>query len=193
MMLYRFLRVFVKVFIRPLFRLELRGTENLPEDNGFIICANHWSNWDPVFIAIMMTWPIRFMGKKELFTNPLLGGFLRKLGVFPINREGRDLKSMKYAIGLVNDNQTLGIFPEGTRVDEISRSNLKEGVSYIALKAKCDLVPIEIISSYKPFQKTIIKINKPIKIDQYLSLKSKEAMKDITDEIYKGIYQSRLS
>lgn len=193
MMLYRFLRVFVKVFIRPLFRLELRGTENLPEDNGFILCANHWSNWDPVFIAIMMTWPIRFMGKKELFTNPLLGVFLRKLGVFPINREGRDLKSMKYAIGLVNDNQTLGIFPEGTRVDEISRSNLKEGVSYIALKAKCDLVPIEIISSYKPFQKTIIKINKPIKIDQYLSLKSKEAMKDITDEIYKGIYQSRLS
>lgn len=193
MMLYRFLRVFVKVFIRPLFRLELRGTENLPEDNGFILCANHWSNWDPVFIAIMMTWPIRFMGKKELFTNPLLGGFLRKLGVFPINREGRDLKSMKYAIGLVNDNQTLGIFPEGTRVDEISCSNLKEGVSYIALKAKCDLVPIEIISSYKPFQKTIIKINKPIKIDQYLSLKSKEAMKDITDEIYKGIYQSRLS
>lgn len=192
-MLYRFLRVFVKVFIRPLFRLELRGTENLPEDNGFILCANHWSNWDPVFIAIMMTWPIRFMGKKELFTNPLLGGFLRKLGVFPINREGRDLKSMKYAIGLVNDNQTLGIFPEGTRVDEISRSNLKEGVSYIALKAKCDLLPIEIISSYKPFQKTIIKINKPIKIDQYLSLKSKEAMKDITDEIYKGIYQSRLS
>ncbi|BFL72582.1 lysophospholipid acyltransferase family protein [Anaerococcus nagyae] len=191
--MYRFLRVFVKVFIRPLFRLELRGTENLPEDNGFILCANHWSNWDPVFIAIMMTWPIRFMGKKELFTNPLLGGFLRKLGVFPINREGRDLKSMKYAIGLVNDNQTLGIFPEGTRVDEISRSNLKEGVSYIALKAKCDLVPIEIISSYKPFQKTIIKINKPIKIDQYLSLKSKEAMKDITDEIYKGIYQSRLS
>lgn len=193
MMLYRFLRVFVKVFIRPLFRLELRGAENLPEDNGFILCANHWSNWDPVFIAIMMTWPIRFMGKKELFTNPLLGGFLRKLGVFPINREGRDLKSMKYAIGLINDNQTLGIFPEGTRVDEISRSNLKEGVSYIALKAKCDLVPIEIISSYKPFQKTIIKINKPIKIDQYLSLKSKEAMKDITDEIYKGIYQSRLS
>ena len=193
MMLYRFLRVFVKVFIRPLFRLELRGTENLPEDNGFILCANHWSNWDPVFIAIMMTWPIRFMGKKELFTNPLLGGFLRKLGVFPINREGRDLKSMKYAIGLVNDNQTLGIFPEGTRVDEISRSNLKEGVSYIALKAKCDLVPIEIISSYNPFQKTIIKINKPIKIDQYLSLKSKEAMKEITDEIYKGIYQSRLS
>lgn len=62
---------------------------------------------------------------------------------------------MKYAIGLVNDNQTLGIFPEGTRVDEISRSNLKEGVSYIALKAKCDLVPIEIISSYKPFQKQL--------------------------------------
>ena len=193
MMFYRFLRVFGKIFIRPIFGLELRGKENLPDDNGFILCANHWSNWDPVFIAIMISWPIRFMGKKELFKNPILGAFLRKLGVFPINREGRDLKSLKYAIGLVNDDKTVAIFPEGTRVDGISRSNLKEGVSYIALKAKCDLVPIEIISSYKPFQKTIIKINKPIEIDKYLSLKSREAMKDITDEIYKGIYKSRLS
>jgi len=193
MMFYRFLRVFGKIFIRPIFGLELRGKENLPNDNGFILCANHWSNWDPVFIAIMISWPIRFMGKKELFKNPILGAFLRKLGVFPINREGRDLKSLKYAIGLVNDDKTVAIFPEGTRVDGISRSNLKEGVSYIALKAKCDLVPVEIISSYKPFQKTIIKINKPIEIDKYLSLKSREAMKDITDEIYKGIYKSRLS
>jgi possible 1-acylglycerol-3-phosphate O-acyltransferase len=193
MMFYRFLRVFGKIFIRPIFGLELRGKENLPDDNGFILCANHWSNWDPVFIAIMISWPIRFMGKKELFKNPILGAFLRKLGVFPINREGRDLKSLKYAIGLVNDDKTVAIFPEGTRVDGISRSNLKEGVSYIALKAKCDLVPVEIISSYKPFQKTIIKINKPIEIDKYLSLKSREAMKDITDEIYKGIYKSRLS
>jgi possible 1-acylglycerol-3-phosphate O-acyltransferase len=192
-MFYRFLRVFGKIFIRPIFGLELRGKENLPDDNGFILCANHWSNWDPVFIAIMISWPIRFMGKKELFKNPILGAFLRKLGVFPINREGRDLKSLKYAIGLVNDDKTVAIFPEGTRVDGISRSNLKEGVSYIALKAKCDLVPVEIISSYKPFQKTIIKINKPIEIDKYLSLKSREAMKDITDEIYKGIYKSRLS
>lgn len=193
MMFYKFLRVFGKIFIRPIFGLELRGKENLPDDNGFILCANHWSNWDPVFIAIMISWPIRFMGKKELFKNPILGAFLRKLGVFPINREGRDLKSLKYAIGLVNDDKTVAIFPEGTRVDGISRSNLKEGVSYIALKAKCDLVPVEIISSYKPFQKTIIKINKPIEIDKYLSLKSREAMKDITDEIYKGIYKSRLS
>lgn len=193
MMFYRFLRVFGKIFIRPIFGLELRGKENLPDDNGFILCANHWSNWDPVFIAIMISWPIRFMGKKELFKNPILGAFLRKLGVFPINREGRDLKSLKYAIGLVNDDKTVAIFPEGTRVDGISRSNLKEGVSYIALKAKCDLVPVEIISSYKPFQKTIIKINNPIEIDKYLSLKSREAMKDITDEIYKGIYKSRLS
>lgn len=193
MMFYRFLRVFGKIFIRPIFGLELRGKENLPDDNGFILCANHWSNWDPVFIAIMISWPIRFMGKKELFKNPILGAFLRKLGVFPINREGRDLKSLKYAIGLVNDDKTVAIFPEGTRVDGISRSNLKEGVSYIALKAKCDLVPVEIISSYKPFQKTIININKPIEIDKYLSLKSREAMKDITDEIYKGIYKSRLS
>lgn len=193
MMFYRFLRVFGKIFIRPIFGLELRGKENLPDDNGFILCANHWSNWDPVFIAIMISWPIRFMGKKELFKNPILGAFLRKLGVFPINREGRDLKSLKYAIGLVNDDKTVAIFPEGTRVDGISRSNLKEGVSYIALKAKCDLVPVEIISSYKPFQKTIIKINKPIEIDKYISLKSREAMKDITDEIYKGIYKSRLS
>ncbi len=193
MMLYRFLRIVAKIFIRPLYRLEVEGYENLPENNGFILCANHWSNWDPIFIAMAMTWPIRFMGKKELFEIPLVRHLVKAIGVFPINREGRDLKAMKYAIGLLNDDQTVGIFPEGKRVSEVSRSNLKEGVAYIALKAKCDLVPVEVISTYKPFSKTIVKINKPIEIDSYLSLKSKEAMVKITDEIYQGIYKSKLN
>ena len=118
MMLYRFIRIVAKIFVRPLFRVEVEGTENLPENNGFILCANHWSNWDPIFIAMMITWPIRFMAKKELFELPVLGYLLKDIGVFPINREGRDLKAMKYAIGLLNDEQTVGIFPEGTRVDE---------------------------------------------------------------------------
>ena len=192
-MLYKFLRGLAKILIKPLYRVELVGKENLPDDKGFILCANHWSGLDPIFLAISIPGQINFMAKKELFDTPLLKGILTKLGVFPINREGRDLKSMKYAIGLLKEDQTLGIFPEGTRVDSISRNNLKEGVAYIGLKAKADLVPVEIISSYKPFRKTIIKVNEPIKIDKYLSLKSKEAMVKISDEIYQGIYKSRLS
>lgn len=192
MILYRILRLIVFIIFRPLFRIRVRGYENLPKEGGYIICANHKSNWDPLFLAISIRRPIKFMAKKELFENGFLKVLLKALGAFPVDREGRDLKSLKNSIKLLKDENILGIFPEGTRTKNIARENMKEGVAYIGLKAKSDIVPIEIISTFKPLRKTYININEVIKIDEYQNLKSKEAMVDITDRIYKGIYKEKL-
>ncbi|MDN8940728.1 lysophospholipid acyltransferase family protein, partial [Staphylococcus aureus] len=79
---------------------------------------------DPVFLAIIFSSKIKFMGKKELFENKFLAVFLRSIGVFPIDREGRDLKSLKNSIKLLKDGKVLGIFPEGTRTHNINRKNV---------------------------------------------------------------------
>ena len=132
------------------------------------------------------------MGKKELFENKFLAVFLRSIGVFPIDREGRDLKSLKNSIKLLKDGKVLGIFPEGTRTHNINRKNVKDGVAYIAIKAKKDILPVEIVSTYKPFRKTYIYINEPIDVNKYLNMKSKEAMVKMSDEIFNGIYKKQL-
>ena len=100
------------------------------------------------------------------------------------------MASLKYSIKLLKEGKTLGIFPEGTRVKSIDRENMKDGVAFIALKAKADVVPVEIISTFKPFRKTFVNIHQPIKVDKFLDMKTRVAMEKMTDEIFDGIYTS---
>lgn len=191
-MAYKIVQSILKIIFKPLFRISVTGKENIPKDNGYIICANHKSNWDPVFLAITFDDEINFMGKKELFDIPVLGAIIRGLGAFPVDREGRDIRSLKDSIKRLKNGRNLGVMPEGTRTKDIDRSNMKEGVAYIALKADADLLPVEIISNFKPFSKSYVYIKEPIKINRYKNLKSKEAMVKITDQIFEEIYAKQL-
>lgn len=192
-MLYKVLRAIANIIFRPLFRVHVEGYENIPLDDGYIICANHKSNWDPIFLAIVFKRPIHFMGKKELFDVPLLGGLLRNVGVFPVDRDSRDLKSLKHSINLIKEGKLIGIMPEGTRTKNIDRSNMKDGVAYVALKSDADILPVEIVSRFIPFTKTYIYINEVIKVENYKNMKSRQAMELMTDDIFKGIYKRQLA
>lgn len=189
-MLYRVLRVILIIFIKPIMRVHVNGLENLPENNDYILCSNHSSNWDPIFLAISLPNQIYFMAKKEILEWPIIGRIIKKIGVFAVDRDGRDMASLKYSIKLLKEGKTLGIFPEGTRVKSIDRENMKDGVAFIALKAKADVVPVEIISTFKPFRKTFVNIHQPIKVDKFLDMKTRVAMEKMTDEIFDGIYTS---
>lgn len=191
MMFYRVVVAILRVLFFPFYRIRVHGKENIPENSDIIACANHWSNLDPFFLAISLPIKFNFMAKKELFEIPIIRNILRKAGVFPIDRHGNDLKALRYAIGLIKDNQTLGIFPEGTRVKEISRDNMHEGVGFIALKAKADILPIEIVTNYKLFSRVDIYVKEPIYIEKFKAMKNKEAMNVISDEVFANIYEER--
>lgn len=191
-MFYRVLVVIVRIFLFPFYRIKVHGKENIPDKTNIIACANHSSNLDPFLLAISLPMKFNFMAKKELFEIPIIRNILKAVGAFPINRQGSDLKALKYAIGLIKDGETLGIFPEGTRVKEISRDNMHEGVGFIALKSKADILPIEIVTSYKIFSRVDIYVKELIDIDKYKGLKNKEAMNIISDEVFGKIYENRI-
>ena len=104
------------LFFRP---VELRGTENL-EDEAAILCANHSSAWDPILLVLAMpqSFNVRIMAKKQLFSIPVVGWFLRNIGVFPVDRGNSDINAVKTAITSLRDGWNLLIFPEGTRVKQ---------------------------------------------------------------------------
>lgn len=192
-MLYNFLKVIVRGIIYPLFRVEIHGKENIPSQGDFVLCGNHWSNWDPVLLAGALDSPIYFMAKKELFTFKPLAKFLSTLHAFPVDREKMDLKSLRHAVSLIDEGKILGIFPEGKRVYSMDRSNMKDGAGYVALKARVDVVPVEIISQYKLFRKTHIYIKKPLMIEDYSKYKRKEGMERLMDDTFKAIYEHRVA
>jgi 1-acyl-sn-glycerol-3-phosphate acyltransferase len=89
------------------------------------------------------------MGKKELFDNKLLGFLFRKLGAFPVDRQGVSMSAIKSSLAVLNNNEVLGIFPEGTRVKQYDESNAKPGIALIANKARANIIPFYIKGPYK--------------------------------------------
>ena len=189
-MFYRLIYSFLRIIATPLFRIRVHGIEKIPENEKFIVCANHKSLLDPVFIALALDRQVHFIAKKELFEVPVLKNILKFLKAIPAQRDGKDLSVLRDSIKLIKSGKILGIFPEGTRVKKIKRENIKDGAGYIALKSKTDILTIEIISSYKPFFKTDLYIKNLVKIEDFKKLKSKEAMEKIMDETYEKMYEN---
>lgn len=189
-MFYRFIYFLIRIIATPLFRIRVHGIENIPKDEKYIICANHKSFLDPIFVALAINRQVHFIAKKELFDIPILKNILKKLNAIPAQRDGKDLSVLRDSIKLIKEGKILGIFPEGTRVKEIKRENIKDGAGYIALKSKTDILTIEIISSYKPFSKTDLYIKNLVEIENFKEYKSKDAMEKIMDETYEKMYEN---
>ena len=187
-MFYRFARFLMKIVFTIKYKLDIHGNTRLPE-TPLVICANHINLWDPILLAIIFDRPIRFMAKKELFENKILGFLLYKFGAFPVDRENVNVKTIKDAIKLVKNNEVLGIFPEGTRVKTVSEENMKTGVAMIASRADADVIPVFIKSDYK-FRSTVdLFIREKIAISNFDDVSKDIKNKEITKAIYKNIYK----
>ncbi len=135
--------------MKGLFRLRVRGKENLPLDQGFVLAANHTSNFDPWALG-MPVWPgrqLRFMAKSELF-NPVIGPIITAGGAFKVHRGEGDIAAMRTAIELVREGEIVVMFPEGTRRRKGLRkkhvARAHTGAARIALGAEAPLVPAAI-------------------------------------------------
>lgn len=139
-------------FLYGLFRLRAAGKENLPREGGFVLAANHNSNFDPWPLG-MPLFPrrfLRFMGKSELFWQPL-GSFLAACGAFPVRRGERDTAAIEAAIQLCREGHIVVMFPEGTRRKKGLRkrhtARSHSGAARIALEAGVPLVPAGIVGT----------------------------------------------
>lgn len=142
---YEKLRPLGTSVVNKLYKIEYVGLENVPKEGGFILAANHMHALDPVFIGLgIQDRQLHFMGKKELFENPIAKHFLTKLNGFPIVRGSADSEALNYAIKVAKEGHILGIFPEGTRSKDYKPARAKSGVGLIAKEAKVGILPVSI-------------------------------------------------
>jgi 1-acyl-sn-glycerol-3-phosphate acyltransferase len=135
--------------LHGLFRLRAEGRENLPTEGGYVLAANHFSNFDPWLLG-MPLWPqryLRFMAKSELFWWPM-SAVIRAGGGFKVRRGERDLEAMETAIQLARDGNVVAMFPHGTRerkgLAKKHRQMAHTGAARIAFEAGVPLVPAAI-------------------------------------------------
>ena len=113
-MIYTILKPILWVLFKLGLRLNVEGTENIPQEGPLVIASNHLSLLDPPVIGVAATRKVHFMAKQELFV-PILGDIYKALGAFPVRRGGADRAAIKHGIDILKDNKVLAIFPEGTR------------------------------------------------------------------------------
>lgn len=165
---YSFARVVCTAFIRIGFHFRVEGLENLPESGGFILCSNHRSYLDPVFLGLKVKRELTFMAKEELFQVKILGPIIKKLGAFPIARGKGDTGAVEFAINTVKEEKVLTLFPEGTRSKNGELLKLKSGVIIIAAQSQGTIVPAAIVFEGKLRfrRKVVVRYGRPISCEE---------------------------
>ena len=181
-----------------LYRLRATGLENVPETGGFVLAANHTSNFDPWALG-MPLFPerrLRFMAKVELF-NPILKPLLLAGGAFPVRRGERDHEAIETAVRLAREGEVIAMFPEGTRQRKGLRKKFEPrahtGSARIALAAGVPLVPAAIkgtdrLARFGPLRVTY---GRPVELDDLRDRPPRDAAQVATERLMAAIADLR--
>ena len=178
-----------------LYRVEIRGVKELPK-NGVLLCPNHATDLDPVLIALCLPidYHMHFMAKAELFENPLIGWLLRTLGAFPVQRDGKDVQSVKTAMQVIHRGENLLIFPEGTTIrggvgyHDGLPAHAHAGIAMIGVRTGATLVPVFCDGQKKLFHKTRIDFGEPYVPSVTGRRGTSEELQAIADEMLRRAY-----
>ena len=164
-----------QVIIFPIYKLIFRGNligrENIPQKSSFILVSNHGSLLDPPLLGHAIGRNISFMAKSELFRIPFLGFIIKSCGAYPVRRGIVDKKTIKIACEKLSNNNSIGIFIDGTRQKDGLVNKPKQGAALLSFKNQKMLLPVAIINSHRLvrlkffipfFTKIVIKVGKPI-------------------------------
>lgn len=186
----KFVKKVCRTFYSIFFSVQIVGEDNFPKDSGFVICANHISQHDPVVLGSCIRTEIYAMAKKEIFKYKLTNWFFNNMNTIPVDRENMDLRAIKAALRILKKNKKgLLIFAEGTRNFNEEPLEAKAGVAMLAIKAKVPIVPVSIDSTYKFFSPINIKIGEPIYFEEYYGQRNRaETYQKISQEIIDDIY-----
>jgi 1-acyl-sn-glycerol-3-phosphate acyltransferase len=176
--------------VRIVFRLRATGVENVPREGGFVLAANHWSNFDPWPLA-MPLFPrrfFRFMAKSELFWFPL-SLVIRAGGGFRVRRGEHDEQAIATAVDLVRAGHAVVMFPEGTRREKGLRkkheARWRSGAARIALQAEAPLVPAGISGTERLARLGPLRVSygPPLDMDDLGELPTAEAARVATERL----------
>ena len=206
----RLLRFLIRVLLKLIARVEIRGKENAPLKGGMILASNHIGILDIIMVYFAIDRTDLFIPVAEKWEKI---GWIRWLGrqlnFLFIDRFNPDLKAMRKMIALMQEGKFLVIAPEGTRSRVGSLIEGKPGVAYLAARSGFPVVPVAItgtedkviLGNLKRLRKSTIILTggEPFIIPPLPNRNRDEALQKYTDEImcriaallperYRGVY-----
>lgn len=174
------------------------GTENLPQEGGYMMYPNHQGKYDVFGIISTHQNPCSVvMDKNKSYT------IFVKEAIDLLNGKRLDKKDVRQALTVINDvaNEVANgkryiLFPEGGY--EFNNRNkvcdFKAGSFKIALKTKAPIIPVALIDSYRVFNsfwwgpvRTQVHYLEPILFEEYGSMKTQEIAALVQERITQKI------
>ena len=195
---YVFIWTLVHILFRVFFHLEIQGYRRVPMKGAVILAANHISLLDPPIVAISTTRQLNFFAKRELFQIPFLGRLITRLQAMPVDRSGADRKALKLVLDLLQREEAILLFPEGTRSRDGHLHKPKSGVGMIALNSRKPIVPVYVEGTAQARktllrqQRAAVKFGKPFHIEKLpLTGDRRTDYKIISEEVMERIRKLR--
>ena len=164
--------------------LKVTGLDNIPEEDGFLMCGNHQGIFDIVAIVDSFERPLAAVLKKELNEIPFLKQIVQCTHSYPMDRDDvrQSMKVIQSVAKELEDGRNIIIFPEGTRSkDGNNMGEFHAGTFKCVMKSKAPIVPFALIDSYKVLDqdgcdplKVQLHYLEPIYYEEYKDLKSNE-------------------
>lgn len=127
-------------------KIELRGGEDLSQEESFVFVSNHRSYLDTATLFFHTGHKMGLVAKKELLKVPILGQGMHYVKIFAIDRTNpeRARKSMEKARKVMEDGYSFGVFAEGTRAMPGELLPFKKGAFHLAIQTNSRIVPVAI-------------------------------------------------
>ena len=186
----------IRPVARRLWHFDLQGFDRLPESGPAILCPNHISFLDSVFLMLNVSRNISFVGKAEYMDSWKTKYVFPAMGMIPIDRSGGEKSSsaLDAAEEVLRRQELFGIFPEGTRSRDGVLYKGHTGAARLALKLGCPIYPVGVIGTSeiqppdakfpKIRKECTIKIGRPIRVERYRNRGEEHMLlRQITDEL----------
>jgi 1-acyl-sn-glycerol-3-phosphate acyltransferase len=145
--LYTLGRIVITSYTRLMLRMDVRWHEKMPK-GPVLYAANHPSTTDPIFIHTLFSRPMSVMIHSKVFTIPLLGAYMRKMGQISVI-PGKGDHVLDEARRTLESGRSVVIFPEGLISPVDGFHEPRSGVARLALQSGVPIVPLGIYLSEK--------------------------------------------
>lgn len=200
---------------RRLWKLNIEGAENIPAEGPAIICPNHISFFDSVFVMTFVGRNISFVGKAEYMDSWKTKHLFPALGMIPIDRAGggKSDAALDAAEQVLRRGELFGIYPEGTRSRDGMLYKGHTGAARLAMRVGCPIIPVGIVGTREiqppdTFMPKIglectLRFGRPVTVDRYRDREDDHMVwREMTDEVmfeirdltgqeYRNVYASK--
>lgn len=125
-----------------LFRVQVKGLENIPQADGLLIVANHESLLDGMLIGLFLPKKATFVVHTGVLKNSLFRQFLRLVPYLAVDPNSP--LAMKKVIKRLDAGENVVIFPEGRITHTGALMKVYDGTGFVAVKTGAKILPVHV-------------------------------------------------